>query len=38
MIMIQDKGRGVITFDRNDYIEKSLNILHNKQFRKSSED
>ena len=38
MIMIQDKSHGVTTFDRNDYIEKSLNILHTKQFRKPSTD
>ena len=38
MIMIQDNSHGVTTFDRNDYIEKSLNILHTKQFRKPSKD
>ena len=36
--MRQDKGLGVTNLDRKDYIEKCLNILDKKQFRKLSKD
>ena len=36
--MRQDKGLGVTNLDRKDYIEKCLNILDTKQFRKLSKD
>ena len=36
--MRQDKGGGVTILDRKDYIEKCLNILDRKQFRKLSKD
>ena len=38
IIMRQDKGLGVTNLDRKDYIEKCLNILDTKQFRKLSKD
>ena len=38
IIMRQDKGRGVTILDRKDYIEKCLNILDTKQFRKLNKD
>ena len=30
----QDKGRGVVILDKSDYIEKCINILYSKQFKK----
>ena len=36
--MRQDKGRGVTILVHKDYIEKCLNILDMKQFRKTSKD
>ena len=36
--MRQDKGDGITISDRKDYIEKCLNILDRKQFRKLSKD
>ena len=38
IIMRQDKGRGVTILDRKNYIEKCLNMLNTKQFRKLSKD
>ena len=38
IIMRQDKGPGVTILDHKDYIEKCLNILDTKQFRKLSKD
>ena len=38
IIMRQDKGRGVTILVHKDYIEKCLNILDMKQFRKLSKD
>ena len=38
IIVRQDKGLGVTILDRKDYIEKCLNILDTKQFRKLSKD
>ena len=33
----QDKGRGVVILDKSDYIEKCINILYSKQFKKLKE-
>ena len=38
IIIRQDKGRGVTILDRKNYIEKCLNVLDAKQFRKLSKD
>ena len=33
----QGKGRGVVILDKSDYIEKCINILYSKQFKKLKE-
>ena len=37
-IIKQDKGRGVVILDKKDYIEKCINILDSKQFKKLKKD
>ena len=34
----QDKGRGVVILDKNDYISKALEFLDSEQFFKLSDD
>ena len=34
ILIKQDKGRGVVILDKRDYIEKCINILYSKQFKK----
>ena len=38
MLLRQDKGRGIVTIDRNRYTNKYLNILNTEQFRKLGRD
>ena len=38
ILIKQDKGRGVVILDKKHYIEKCINILDSKQFKKPQKD
>ena len=38
ILIKQDKGRGVVIFDKKHYIEKCINILDSEQFKKLQKD